>query len=105
MKRIGSCLSVLVLIGSFGVSAAKADDGVLFKQEDTPGSYCHMKFPAIRPSTLGTDHPTLKSADTGDVIDFYGPCDENPTGQDQVTAQKLDEQHHRQDLEYYRSDD
>jgi hypothetical protein len=93
MKRMGSCLSVLVLIGSLGVSAAKAADGVLLEQGDSPGSYCHEKFPAIRPSTLDTDHPTLKSPGTGDVIDFYGPCDESPTGKDQVTAQKLDEQH------------
>jgi hypothetical protein len=99
MKRITSCLSVLVLIGSLGVSAARAADGVLLKNEDVPGSYCHETFPAIRPSTLDTDHPILKSANTGDVIDFYGPCDESPTGKDQVWQQKLDEQH-RWELDY-----
>ena len=36
-----------------------------------------MKFPAIRPRTLDTDHPQLKRPDTGDVIDFYGACDES----------------------------
>jgi hypothetical protein len=92
MKRIGSWLSVLVLIGSLGVSTAQANDGVLLKQEDSPGSYCHEKFPAIRPSTLGTDRPTLKSRSTGDVIDFYGPCNESPTGKDQVWQQNVDKQ-------------
>jgi len=92
MKRIGSCFSVLVLIGLLGVSTAQATDGVLLKQEDSPGSYCHEKFPAIRPSTLGTDRPALKSWSTGDVIDFYGPCNESPTGKDQVWQQNVDKQ-------------
>ena len=98
MKRAISCLSVLVLIGSLGVSsvAMAADDGILSKEELAPGSnYCHMQFRPMRSSTLDTDHPTLKSANSGDVIDFYGPCDEKPTGKDQVLQQKLDEQRRR----------
>jgi hypothetical protein len=93
MKFNVFCLSVFALIGSLGVSAARAADGVLIKDKLTPGSYCHEKFPAIRPSTLGTHHPSLKKANTGDVIDFYGACGESPTGKDQVWQQKLDEQH------------
>ena len=90
MKIATSFLAGLVLMGSVGVSGAKAADGVLMKQEFAPGSYCHQKFAAIRPSTLDTDNPT---ADTGIAIDFYGSCDESPTGADQVHEQKLDEQH------------
>jgi hypothetical protein len=93
MKRITSCLSLVVLMGSLAGTAMAADDGVIMKQESVPGSYCHEKFAAVRPSTLDTDDPTAKSAATGDVIDFYGPCDESPTGADQVHEQKLDEQH------------
>ena len=93
MKRIGLFLSVLLLIGSVGVNAAKAADGVLLKEEIIPGSYCHMKFPAIRQSTLAGDHPILKSATTGDVIDFYGPCDEDPLGKDQVWSQRFEHLH------------
>jgi hypothetical protein len=92
MKRIGSMVSVLVMVGSLGGSAL-AFDGVLSKQEFTPDSYCHMKFPAIRQRTLAGDNPVLKNSTTGDVIDFYGSCDESPTGKDQVAAQKLEEQH------------
>jgi hypothetical protein len=51
-----------------------------------------MKFAAIRPRTLDTDHPQLKRPDTGDVIDFYGACDESPTGMDQVISQKHEEE-------------
>src|SRR5919109_2342472 len=87
MKRIGSFLSALVLSGSVGLTAAQAADGVLVKEEIIPGSYCHMKFPAIRGRTLAGDHPVLKSATTGDVIDFYGSCDEDPLGKDQVIFQ------------------
>lgn len=67
-----------------------AKDGVLVKEE-AGENYCHMTFPAIRPSTLATDHPQLKSAQTGDVIDYSGQCDESPTGRDQVLQQKREE--------------
>jgi hypothetical protein len=92
MKIANSFLAGLLLIGSLGAvnSALAEDDGIISKQEFTPGSYCHEKFPAIRSSTLDTDHPTLKSSDTGDVIDYYGPCDESPLGQDQIREQKMD---------------
>jgi hypothetical protein len=66
-----------------------ADDGILLKDEITTG-YCHMKFPAIREGTLGSDHPVLKDPRTGDIIDFYGPCDENLLGKDQIQQQKLE---------------
>jgi hypothetical protein len=91
MKIANSFLAGLLLIGSLGAvnSAIAEEDGVLLKQEYTPGSYCHEKFPAIRPSTLDTDNPTLKSSDTGDVIDYYGPCDEAPVGQDQIRTQRM----------------
>lgn len=51
MKRIGSMVSVLVIVGSLAGSAL-ASDGVVAKEESTDGSYCHMKFPAIRERTL-----------------------------------------------------
>jgi hypothetical protein len=94
MKTARVLLATLLLAGSFvAAGTVKASDGVITKDEFTPGSYCHMKFPALQENSLGTNHPTLKSATSGDVIDFYGPCNENPTGQDQVDAQKLDRQH------------
>jgi hypothetical protein len=91
MKIANSFLAGLLLIGSLGaVNSARAeDDGVLLKQEFAPGSYCHQKFPAIRPSTIDSAHPTLKDSDTGDVIDYYGPCDESPLSQDQIRTQKM----------------
>jgi hypothetical protein len=82
----------LTLAGSLAGSALAAD-GVLLKDEAGNANDCHMKFPAIRPRTLDTKQPALKSSTTGDVIDFYGSCDESPTGPDQVQAQKLEREH------------
>jgi hypothetical protein len=97
MKWLEPTVSVVLITGSLS-GVALAGDGVLLKQESTPGSYCHMKFPAIEERTLGTNRPQLKSSDTGDVVDFYGPCDENPTGKDQIVAQKFEEKHRWQKL-------
>lgn len=91
MKIKTSLLVTLLLVGSL-VGSALAFDGVLSKEEFTPGGYCHMKFPAIRERTLAGDNPVLKGSATGDVIDFYGPCDESPTGKDQVAEQILEQQ-------------
>ena len=89
MKITRSFLAGLFLIGSIGTSATAlaADDGILLKEGS--GSSCHMKFRAMEPRSLG-DNPRLKSGSSGDVIDFYGPCDESPTGQTQVWQQKMD---------------
>ena len=90
MTRIGPMVLAMVLVGALAGSAIAAD-GVLVKEEGGE-NYCHMKFPAMRQRTLASDQPQLKRSDTGDVIDFYGPCDESPTGNDQVISQKQEEQ-------------
>ena len=90
MKKIVPMISAMVLVGSLAGSAFAAD-GVLAKDE-AGENYCHMKFTAIRPRTLASDQPQLKSSSCGDVIDYYGACDESPTGKDQVVEQKRDDQ-------------
>ena len=59
----------------------------------TPGSYCHLKFPAIREETLAGDHPVLKVPNEGNLTDFYGPGDEDTVGKDQVHEQRIENQH------------
>jgi len=81
------CAAIVAASVSLGVAHARAEEGVLSKDASDFG-YCHLKFPAIRPSTLPTDQPALKSAQTGDVIDYYGPCDHDPTGKDEVLNQR-----------------
>jgi hypothetical protein len=99
MKTTKTFLAALLLLGNIVASGtALAANGVISKDEATAGSYCHMKFPAMRESTLSGNNPVLKNQNSGDVIDFYGSCDETPTGQDQVHAQKLDlQQRHDED--------
>ena len=84
----------IILASTFGIGIVQAraqDPGVLTKSEDVEGSYCHLTFPAIRPETLGTNHPQLKSPAEGDIIDFYGPCDHDPLGKDEVKSQMQDQ--------------
>ncbi len=91
MKITTLFFAALLSVASVAVSSASENrDGVISKAEVIPGSYCNLKFPAIDENTLSSDHPALKSPTSGDIIDFYGPCDENPTGQDQVESQKQD---------------
>jgi hypothetical protein len=100
MKIATSILAAVLFTGTLGViNTATGADGILSKDELTRGSYCHEKFPAMRQSTLDDNNPTLKDSSTGDVIDFYGPCDEKPVGKDQVQAQKI-ENEHRLEMEF-----
>ena len=73
-----------------GVTPARAQ-GEISKDALSDGSYCHMQFPAIREDTLDASNPILK--DSNDVIDFYGPCDTDPRGKEEIQAQKVEAQH------------
>ncbi len=91
MKRVTLILSFLLFTVALSWGSLSAQEGVLMKLQLSPDTnYCHMKFPAIREDTLNTGQPVLQDPTSGEVIDFYGPCDENPVGQDQVEAQSLD---------------
>jgi hypothetical protein len=87
MRRTGSILSAAILLGAMAGSARAADDVLL--KEEAAENYCHMKFQALRPSTLATDRPELKRS-LGDVIDFYGSCEETPTSLSQLDQQRRD---------------
>lgn len=90
MKFIRTTLTIAVLTGALASSAFAAND-VLVK--DRAGdNYCHMKFPAIKQHTLSSDHPALKSAQTGDIIDYSGSCEESPTSANQILEQKHEEE-------------
>jgi hypothetical protein len=94
MKNTKTLLAALIFLGNIAASSTVlAADGVISKDELSTDSYCHEKFPAIGDKTLASDDPTLKSQGSGDVIDYYGPCNEKPTGKDQVQEQNLDYQH------------
>jgi hypothetical protein len=94
-KNVKPILLGFVFAATLGVGATKANaldnqpsnnQWVQGSLED--GSYCHLKFPAIRQSTLYTAHPELKSASSGDMVDYYGPCNHDPLGADEIQSQR-----------------
>ena len=94
MKSLKANLSMLLVVGVLGTSgAALAADGVGVEGQLASGSYCHEKFPAMTERSLDGSQPQLKQSTTGDVVDYYGPCDENPTGEHQIATQKLEHYH------------
>ena len=94
MKNFKANLSMLLVVGVLGTSGAVlAADGVVVEGELNSGNYCHEKFPAMTERSLSDNQPQLKQSTTGDIVDYYGPCDENPTGKDQIATQKLEQQH------------
>ena len=78
-------LSLVVLGLSFGSALA---EGTIKVVSSTSDGYCHLKIPAARPSTLAREKSELKSSETGDLIDFYGACNYDPTGKDAMASQR-----------------
>lgn len=98
MKRAQLSLSLLVLSGVLGYAPIAAlaqtqqvkgvKPGVLYAIPlNKQGTYCHLRFPAIKGSSFGTDKPQLKPATTKDIIDYYGACDHDPLGKEEVQSQ------------------
>jgi hypothetical protein len=95
MKKMNKtkCLIVTALFAGIvdsGPTLARAQS-LIFKEIATPGSYCHMKFPAIREDTPSESTPGFTVS--GDLIDFYGACDYDPLGKEEVQTQRLETQH------------
>ena len=86
-KFIPGAAVVVGLLGFDQLPAQAQAQGILFKAQLGSTNACHLKFPAIREDTLGWNRPVLKSPHSGDIIDFYGPCDYDPTGKAAVRAQ------------------
>ena len=82
-------LSSLLLSSAllWGVSAVEAKELVETEVVDIEADYCHMKFAPMDEVTLFWDRPEL-NADAEKSIDFYGPCDYDPTGLAEVRAQR-----------------
>jgi hypothetical protein len=84
---VGSVFAATLLNCASFVAAAQ---GIIFKNADSSGQYCHLKFPAITRDSFYTDRPVLKDPSEGDIIDFYGPCDHDPLGKAEIDRQKAD---------------
>jgi hypothetical protein len=92
MKSVKLLLTGMALTGALGLSAVSTRaETVISKDVLTDGSYCHAKFESIREDTLASAEPVLKDVD--DIVDFYGPCNHDPLGKEEIQAQKIEEQH------------
>ena len=90
MKRIGLFISLLGLVGPLGLSIAELSgaEGVIRRVRVPDSNYCHLRFPAIREETLFWARPVLKDPSDSDIVDFYGPCDYDPLGKQEVARQR-----------------
>jgi hypothetical protein len=88
MKKKTSLVTNLLLSSTlfWGVPTAGGQEEIVRVPADTT-SYCHMKFPPIREDTLFSVDPLLNEG-AGNIIDFYGSCDHDPLGADEVKAQR-----------------
>lgn len=92
MKIVKLPLTIMALTGALGLSAVSTRaETVISKDVFNNGSYCHTKFESIREDTLASSEPVLKDVD--DTVDFYGQCNHDPLGREEIQAQKIEEQH------------
>jgi hypothetical protein len=94
MKKTLSLLSNLLLsstlfwgVPTVGGEEIGAGNELVVKVPADTSSYCHMKFPPMREDTLSWERPLLNE-NAGQIIDFYGPCDYDPVGGDEIRAQR-----------------
>ena len=93
-KRLGVMLFLIENILSIRTLVSAAEK-FISKVPDAAGTYCHLKFPAISESTLFSDRPVLKDPSEGDIRDFYGPCNYDPLGREEIFRQRADHQRER----------
>ena len=88
MKKSVSLLCNLLLSSTlfWGVPSAEAQEIISSVPAGTT-DYCHLKFPAMREDSLSWERPVLDST-TGSMVDFYGPCDYDPLGVDEIRVQR-----------------
>jgi hypothetical protein len=88
MNKKISLLSNLLLSSAllWGVPVLAGDE-LMIKETADFGDYCHIKFPPMRPDTLSWEQPVLDE-NAGAVIDYYGPCDYDPTGPGEAKIQR-----------------
>ena len=90
MKKSVALLSGLVLSSTlFGgvVMAQDVGSTAIVKVPAENGSYCHMKFPALREDSLAWSQPVFDEA-AGPIVDFYGSCNHDPLGIDEIRTQR-----------------
>ena len=97
IRTIGALLFFTVLgLGPAALSAEiKLKPGVLKPGVishvvlNNAGTYCHLRFPAMKAETLASAKPQLQDPKGGDIVDYYGPCDHDPIGYEEICRQRV----------------
>ena len=89
MKNRVSLLCNLLLSSTlfWGVPSVEAEELISIVPADTTATYCHLKFPTMHQHSLSWEQPVLDST-AGNMVDFYGPCDYDPVGADEIRVQR-----------------
>ncbi|MDH3445189.1 MAG: hypothetical protein OEN50_14775 [Deltaproteobacteria bacterium] len=88
MKRTASLLSTLILASMpFWASTVSLADELVVKEAATLEFHCHQQFPRTHLSRFYLEHGMHDEAATR-VSDFYGPCDHEPTGAEEIGIQR-----------------
>ena len=93
MKTAKFFFAVLVLsanvVATYTRVSAKEIPGLRSKDGFVPESYCPTPISASTPESLLGEQPVLKRPNSGELIDYYGPCGGTPVGQYQPDTQRL----------------
>jgi hypothetical protein len=91
MVRCKVCSALLwVGILMLSVPSLWAAESIISKTPDSSGTFCYLRFPAIREETLYGNRPALKDPSEGDIVSLYGPCNYDPLGREEVLRQRSD---------------
>ena len=95
--RRNALIAALFVLEGLSLSSALvwAAEGIISRVPDSTGTYCNLKFPTISENTLFTDRPALKEPSEGDIRDYYGRCDYDPLGSEEIRRQRADHQRER----------
>lgn len=95
MKTAKFFFAALLLSGSVVATytpvSASEIPGLLFKEEIGSDSFCRMEIMALTTQGPAGQQLVPKRPNSGEVIDYYGPCSETSVGQDQPDAQQMDQ--------------
>ena len=91
MKRMRSVFVIAVgTAGWLNNAPLLAADAVVSRVPMPGTNQCRLRFPAIREDTLFSSRPQLKDPKDGDLVDFYGRCDYDPLGIEEIRRQRAD---------------
>lgn len=88
MEKSVSLLCSLFLFSTlfWAVPSVESQEMISSVPTDTT-AYCHREFPAMHEDSLSW-HPPVLDPLMGNIVDFYGPCDYDLLGSEQIRVQR-----------------